>query len=93
LYSEAFKHLTQTVKRTAAMLAQPKGPVSVNRTVQVLVGVSGRHGAEHLVVHFEAAVDSRLLLGQFMFVLNYLIVLPNACVMTWYVSHLPKLPS
>ena len=93
MYSEAFEPLEQTVKHAVVRLDQPKEPVSVNRTVQVLVGVSGRHGAEHLVIHFEAAVDSRLLLGQFMFVLNPLIVLPNAGVMTWYVSHLPKLPS
>ena len=93
MYSEAFEFLAQTVKRAAVKLDQPKESVSVNRTVQVLVGVSGRHGAEHLVVHFKVAVDSRLLLGQFMFVPNSLIVLPNAGVMTWYVSHLPKLPS
>ena len=93
MYSEAFEPLAQTVKRAAVKLDQPKEPVSANRTVQVLVGVSGCHGAEHLVVHFEVAVDSRLLLGQFMFVLNSLIVLPNAGVMTWYVSHLPKLLS
>lgn len=93
MYSEAFDPLAQTVKHAVVRLDQPKEPVSVSRTVQVLVGVSGRHDAEHLVVHFEAAVDSRLLLGQFMFVLNPLIVLPNAGVMTWYVSHLPKLPS
>lgn len=61
--------------------------------MQVPVGVSGHHGAEHLVVHFEAAVDYRLLLGQFMFVLNSLIALSDSGVMTWYVSHLPKLPS
>ena len=61
--------------------------------MQVPVGVSGHHGAENLVVHFEAAVDSRLLLGQFMFVLNSLIVLPNAGVMAWYVNYLPELLS
>lgn len=58
---------------------------------EVAVGVSGRHGVEHLVVYFETAVDSRLLIGQFIVVLISLIALSDAGVMEWYVSHLPEL--
>ena len=61
--------------------------------MQVPAGISEHHGVEHLGIHLDTAVDSRLFLGQFIVVLNSLIALFDAGVMTWYVSHLPKLPS
>lgn len=61
--------------------------------MQVPVEVSGCNGFEHLVVYSEVAVDSRLLLSQFIVVLSSRIVLSVVGITALYISYPPGLPS